>query len=383
MTKLFFFTLSVTLLFINADCKKDKPPDIIIPPTPTNCEYPAGNRNFTWRVDTVAWWPSTLGGIHAFSDSDAWVMGSMVSPTGESYVGWHWDGKKWNEKINFLSILMKPNDVTGDENFMVGAGWVGLPQGTTAAVVEFDNKTRQWKGIHLQTKGELRSVWTDGKGYFIAVGDNGMVYTKDGYTAEWVYSKAPTEFWLYDVGGISKDEIYISAAQNLVTGEHYTQGWKIEQGIWKKLFDTKDTSNTILPITADDYPNQMGVWRCNITDSLKLIVHGDQSYLFESRGQELKFKQTNLSDLGLPFRRNGRTGTRVNIFTPNDIWFYGTRYNFYHWNGANFQKMIIPGLPNDDMQFGWQLRPIKTNTGKLFFGSEVSSQIYIIVQGTP
>lgn len=226
-------------------------------------------------------------------------------------------------------------------------------------------------------------MWTDGKGYFIAVGDSGMVYTKDGYSSGWVYQKAPTDFGLYDINGISKGEIYISAAQNLVTGDHYTQGWKIEQGVWIKLFDTKNAIDTPLQITGDDYPNQMGVWRCNISDSLKIIVHGDQTYLFESKGQELKFKKTNLSDSGLPLRSNGRTGTRVNIFTPSDILFYGTRYNFYHWNGTDYQKMNIPGLPNDDMQFGWQLRPIKTKTGRLFFGSEISSQVYVIVQGMP
>jgi hypothetical protein len=45
--------------------------------------------------------------------------------------------------------------------------------------------------------------------------------------------------------------------------------------------------------------------------------------------------------------------------------------------------MDITGLPNDDMQYGWQCRFIKTKTGKIFVPSEVSSQVYVIVQGNP
>lgn len=374
------FTLSLALLFLG--CPKEKPPDVIIPPTPTNCEYPAGNRNFTWRLDTIAWWPSFMGGVHAFSDSDAWVMGSMVSPTGQSYVGWHWDGKKWNEKVGFLSLLMKANDVTGDEHFMVGAGYL-MFTGVRPAIAEFDNKTKKWQRYDFaQTAGELRSVWTDGKGYFIAVGDNGMVYTKDGYEAEWVYSKAPTEFNLYRLTGISKDEIYTTGYLNLATGENYRQCWKIEKNNWIKFYDTQDTTNTILSITSKDYPGGIGAFRCNISDSLKFYVIGNDSYLFGSKGQSSEFTKINLQDLGLPLKINGRTGVNIDLFSPNDYWVIGTRFNFYHWNGSNFQKIVIPGLPNDDAHFGDQRKMIKTKSGRIFLPTEVSSQVYVVVQGT-
>ena len=382
MTKLFFFTLSVALLFINADCKKDKPPDIIIPPTPTNCEYPPGNRNFTWRLDTVAWWPSTLGGIHAFSDSDAWVIGSMASPTGESYVGWHWDGKKWNEKIGFLDIYMKANDVTGDEHYMVAAGYL-MFTGIRPAIAEYDNDTKKWKRYDFeQTPGELRSVWTDGKGYFIAVGDNGMVYTKDGYTAEWIYSKAPTEFNFYKMSGISKSEIYLLGYKNLATGESFDQIWKYDGTIWNKLLDTQDSTH-LLSLTKEDYIADIYPLRCSITDSLLLYVIGDNSYVFRSKGQDIPLLKTKLAELGLPLKQNGRTGLDINAYSPNDVWIFGTRFNFYHWNGNNFQKISIPGLPNDDAHFGDQRKMIKTRSGKLFLPTEVRSQVYVVVQGIP
>jgi hypothetical protein len=371
---------------LQLSCRKDTPTQTPPDDKPTTCTYPPGNRNFSWRLDTVAWFPSTLGGVWAFSDDDAYLMGYIGEgkPPWRIFVGKHWNGKTWDTNINGTDaeVAHVSNDVTGDDHYMVSVGnWAINP--SKPGIGEFNNITKKWTGFQFQTQGELRSVWTDGKGYFIAVGDNGMVYIKDGYTADWIYTKAPTELNLDNITGVSKDEIYISGYQNLTIGEHYYQGWKLYQNFWITLFDTKDTSGTPLHLVASDYPGEMGVWRCNITDSLKLYVIGDQSYLFESTGQQLDFRRTNLSDIGLPLKALGRTGMRVDVFSPNDVWIIGTRFNFYHWNGSNFQKMYVPGVPTDDQQFGWQLKLVKTKSGKLFFPTETSSQVYIVAQGTP
>jgi len=367
-------------------------------PEPTTCEYPAGNRTFTWRVDTVAWFgTSTVAGVWAFSDDDAYVMGGIIDgkPPYSGRFGRHWNGETWEDDINgtwgyndvteeWGDISIGPlGDVTGDDHFKVAVGYWGINQNIYAGIAEFDNRIKKWKSYQLQGTGELRSVWTDGKGFFIAVGDNGMVYTKDGYKAEWVYSKAPTEFSFYSITGVSNNEIYACAYQSLATGEFYQQGWKYRQDTWTKLYDTKDTTGTPLHLTVSDWPNGMGVWRCGITDSLILYVVGDQSYRFEGKGQQLDFQGINLSDIGLPLKQNGRTGQHVFVFNPNDVWITGTRYNFYHWNGTNFQRIFIPGLPDDDTRFGFQLRFVKTETGKIFIPSEISSQVYVVVQGTP
>ena len=384
----YLIVLLASSLFLFYGCP-DKKPCPTCPPDdkPTNCTFPPGNRNFTWRLDTVAWFPSTLGGVHAFSDSDAYAMGNIfqiVNGVSKGFIGLRWNGLKWETNINgtVAEIQHVANDVTGDDHFMVSVGnWSITPP--KPGLGEFNNNIKKWKGYQFENQGELRSVWTDGNGYFIAVGDNGMVYTKDGYTSNWFYQKEPTEFNLYRLTGVSKDEIYTSGYLNLVTGEHYYQGWKYYKNTWIKLYDTKDTSNTPLSLVSSDYPGGIGVSRCNITDSLKFYVIGDQSYLFESVGQVLEFKKKNLADLGLILKALGRTGVGINLFSPNDYWVIGTRYNFFHWNGSNFEWMDITGLPNDDMQYGWQCRFIKTKTGKIFVPSEVSSQVYVIVQGNP
>ncbi len=380
----YFLTVLIILLlfFSGTDCKKPPP---IIPPQPTTCEYPAGNRNFTWRLDTIAWWPSEVGGAWAFSDDDAWVMGNMHGPTvpGQTfYAGLHWNGRAWNDTIDFYNILVIANDVTGDSHFMVAAGYYAYA-GEKPAIAEFDNTTKKWQRYQFQNPGELHSVWTDGKGYFIAVGDSGMVYTKDGYSAGWVYQKAPTNFNFYRVYGVSKNEVYMLAYYN-TSGIDYPQIWRYDGSSWLKLLDDFDSTGTIIKIPNDD--NSLGdiyASRCSITDSLRLYIIGWESYLFETKGSFTDFRATNLSTFGLPLRSLGRTGLDINGFSPNDFWVFGTRYNFYHWNGTDFQKMVIPDLPNDDTQFGDQRKMIKTSSGKVFLPTEVSSQVYVVVQGTP
>jgi hypothetical protein len=383
ITRILLFVLLSILSLNFIGCPKDNPKEIISPPEPTNCEYPQGNRNYTWRLDTVAWFPSWLGGVHSFSDSDAWVMGNIVHPNGESYSAVHWDGHSWNKKVDFLTVLMNANDVTGDNTLMVGVGY-RLIVGDKAAITEYSNTTNQWTTHQFETLGELRSVWTDGKGYFIAVGDTGMVYTKNSYVSPWVYQKAPTQFSLNGIVGISKNEIYIHSALSLATGENYHQYWRFNGTQWLKLYDEQDTTGTIVKLQGtENAMYDIAASRCSITDSLKLYLIGWESFLLESKGQELNYHITNLTQFGLPLRNIGRTAFRINLYSPNDLWVFGTRYNFYHWNGKGFQKITIPGLPNDDMQFGWQGKMIKTLSGKVFLPSEVRSQVYVVGQGTP
>jgi hypothetical protein len=339
-------------------------------------------------MDTVAWFPSTVGGVWAFSDSDAYLMGYIGEGKAPYYIfmGLHWNGASWDTSLHGAPMDIKhySNDVTGDDHFMVSVGYWAIGN-DKAGLAEFDNNTKTWKGYQFQNPGGLLSVWTDGKGFFIAVGPNGMIFTKDGYNANWIYSKAPTDFDLYKVTGVSKNEIYILGNfQQNTTGISFPQIWRYANNIWIKLLDDFDTTNTFIKIPNDDYAiDDLYATRCNITDSLKLYVIGWESCLFEAKGNSTNFKSTNLTRLGLPLRNMGRTGTRINAFTPNDMWIFGTRYNFFHWNGNNYQWMTIPGLPNDDLQFGDNRKMIKTSSGKIFFPTEVSSQVYVVVQGIP
>ena len=341
-------------------------------------------------MDTVAWWPSTLGGVWAFADNDAWLMGVIVHRDSigqyKNIIGMHWDGNSWTmPTIPYLGSFIRPVDVTGDDHFMVAAGYAMYPQGYLSSILEFDNNTKKWNGYQYETIGALNSVWTDGKGYFIAVGDNGTVYTKDGYSASWVYSKAPTTFTLYHVTGVSKTEVYVSGYLSLAGGNEYEQYWKCDGKQWDKLFDNQDTTRDAINF-PNDYSMMVDVaaYRCPNTDSLQLYFTGWNSYLIQSQGQSLNtYLATNLLSLGLPLQAIGHTAAGIFLFTPNDIWVTSNWYYFYHWNGSNFQQISIPGLPFPGSDAGDIRKMVKTKTGKIFLPAEVSSQIYAVMQGTP
>jgi hypothetical protein len=177
--------------------------------------------------------------------------------------------------------------------------------------------------------------------------------------------------------------VYASAFLSLATGQEYDQYWKYDGTQWHKLFDNQDTTGNVITLPGD-YSAMVDVaaYRCSVTDSLQLYFVGGDSFFLQSKGQRLNFSAINLSAIGLPLRALGSPGYVIGLFTPNDIWVFGIGYYFYQWNGVNFQQMIIPGLPGPGTPIGIQRRMIKTGSGKVFMPSEVSSQIYVVVQGT-
>jgi hypothetical protein len=378
---------------MDSGCSKDHR-DIITPST--NCDYPPGNRLFKWRLDTVAWFPSTIAGVWAFSDTDAYILGTIIDgkPPYSNRIGRHWNGTVWENDIHgtwgfdnvterWGDITIGPrNAVTGDSHFMVAVGLWGINNTTYAGIAEFDNTVKKWKSYQLQTAGELRSVWTDGKGYFIATGDNGMVYQKDSYTASWVYHKVPTDYNFTRIVGNSKNEQYAIAMKSFVTGEIYQQIWKFTYGTWIKLLDNQDSTG--MPIQIPEAKNgisEIACFRCPTNDSLALYIVGRQSFKFSSIGNSLIFTKENLALEGLPNMDNA-VGN-INLFSPNDYWASGLRYQLYHWNGSNFLKMNpLPTLPYGQL-WGQISRIERNQSGKTWMILEMESQVYSVVQAVP
>lgn len=386
--KYFMTALAVCYLIFIYGCKKDPgtmPPDS----TGNNAnEFPAGNRNFSWQMDSVAAFPSTLGGIWAFSDSDAYLMGYIFQWTNgvfTGYSGLHWNGKVWEKDIHGLplEIAHYANDVTGDDHFMVSVGYCSI-EPPLPGLGEFDNRTKKWKGYQFTTPGELYSVWTDGKGFFIACGTNGMVYTKDGYSSGWVYTKAPTDFNFISVKGISKNEIYFLGAKSYVTGEYPGQLWKYKDNKWTKLLDNHDTTGTPIKIPeVTDFFSDISVYRCTQTDSLYIYLAGHGIYELKSHGSSETFTKTTFVSRGFPIQPNELPSMSIKAFSPNDIWTSGLQYKMYHWNGKDFMKVEpVPTLPYGQLA-GIFMKFTKTSSGKIWMILELGSQVYAVVQGTP
>ncbi|HEX2869006.1 MAG TPA: hypothetical protein VHO03_18340 [Ignavibacteriales bacterium] len=389
MIKYIMAALAVYSLIFVYGCKKD--PGTMPPDSSGNntCEFPTGNRNFSWQMDSVALFPSTLGGIWAFSDSDAYLMGDIYQWTDgvfTGYAGLHWNGKVWEKNLNgtFEEIYKHiANDVTGDDHFMVSVGY-WYKGNEKAGLGEFDNRTKKWKGYQFQTPGELYSVWTDGKGFFVAGGTDGMVYTKDGYTSGWVYTKAPTDFNFTKVKGTSKSEIYFLGSKSYVTGEYPGQLWKYKDNKWTKLLDNHDTTGTPVKIPeVTGFFYDLSVYRCSQTDSLYIYLAGHGIYELKSHGSSEVFSKTTFVSRGFPIQPNELPSMSIKAFSPNDIWTGGLQYKMYHWNGKDFMKIEpISYLPYGQFE-GIFMKFSKTSSGKIWMILELGSQVYAVVQGTP
>jgi hypothetical protein len=57
--RLFLLLLFFVLLAFSCKDNPVKPPDA----QPTNCTYSPGNRNFTWRLDTIGWFGSMFPNV--------------------------------------------------------------------------------------------------------------------------------------------------------------------------------------------------------------------------------------------------------------------------------------------------------------------------------
>jgi hypothetical protein len=378
------FFIAVCFVIALASCK----PDITGPIPFPDCNYSSGNRDFTWRADTVAWFPSRMGGIWAFADDDAYVMGSIIryeNGQTQGYLGLRWNGTEWTKDINgsVEEIKHVANDVIGDKFYMVSVGnWSITP--SKPGIGEFDNRTKKWIGHQYETEGELRSVWTDGNGFFMATGDNGTTYSKDGYNAEWVYALAPTDYHLTKITGISKNEIYIQAFKYTQLNEPLHQLWKLHNGEWFKLMDTVSPSGLPIQVAeAEGNITDLAVFRCDRSDSLSLYLTGWESFRFMSVGQHLTFEKHNLKNDGLPLRAMGQSAWQISVFSPNDIWIRAARYQMWHWNGLDYQKIEPdPSWPYGQL-WGSMSRMQCGPSGKIWMLLETNSQVYSVVHGTP
>ena len=100
---------NILIIVVFAGCFLKCSNDPAQPPAETECKYEQGRRDFTWRADTVAWWPSTVTGIWAFSDDDAYIFGQTLTKDHNlnPNLGLHWDG------LNYQKVL--PTPIFSDE----------------------------------------------------------------------------------------------------------------------------------------------------------------------------------------------------------------------------------------------------------------------------
>lgn len=377
--KLFFLFVLLTScsLFGNSDKPKD-----------TSCDWPPGNRNYSWRIDTVGYWSSTMGGLYVFNDSTAFITGYIKTKNAGLLPGLTWNGSNWltdiYNPVPEFPIGHYGNDATGDDTLMVSVGYWGLNL-DQAAIGEFNLKTKTWKNYKFEEQGELNSVWTDGKGFYVAVGANGIIYTKDSPTSDWVFSRMEDRYNLKRVSGISKTEWYIIGYKYLDPRKpSVDKVYRMLNGSITILYDSTDLESSILSLDVE-WITDISAIRCVQTDSLYLFVSGSDSYKLTSFEHELSFQSLNLTKLSSGVIEIKLTNGFVFAFTPFDIWLPTLRYGIYHYNGMDIKKIeTIPNLNYGDVyQLGQMVNVKKSDSGKLWILMETWSQNYILIQGTP
>jgi len=376
-----FFVLIVFIsscsLFSGNDKKKDD-----------SCDWPIGNRNYSWRIDTVGYWPSTMGGLYVFNDSTAFLTGNINDKKNNQLAGLRWNGTKW------LTDIYNPapeypaghfgNDAIGDDTLMVSVGYWGLNL-DQAAIGEFNLKTKTWTNHKFEVQGELNSIWTDGKGFYIAVGNNGIMYTKESPSSDWVFSRMDDGFNLTKVSGISKTEWYLSGYKYSTAYRAFiSKTYRYLNGQWLTLYDSSQNESSILNLRNSLLVNRLQAFRCSDTDSLYLYISGASTFKITSFGHELQFREINLRGLYLDNDESFRSGW-VFGSNPNNIWMPTLYYGLYHYNGSTVQKIeTIPGLPYGDMShWGLVNQMVFSKSGKIWMLMETKVQNYILIQGTP
>jgi len=209
-------------------------------------------RDFTWRIDTVGTEFSLGGGIYGFGDDNIFLMGSFYSKEQGTYLrGMRWDGKEWTEDyyIPNIDFNIALNDATGDDTVLVTVGYWAGTSNESIATARYSNITNTWSMYKPDIEGRLLDVWTDSKGFYVAVGFSGLVATSENSGLDWNVSKGAEDhlddYILQDVNGVSKNDYFIQGSR--YNTEHSTYQyvlWRVKDGIWMKWIDSVNEEET-------------------------------------------------------------------------------------------------------------------------------------------
>lgn len=365
------YYLSLLILFSSISCGRDSNPvDPIVPIK--SCDAEKVTQNYFWRIDTIGLWPTYFGGLHAFSDSNAFAMGYI---NGE-YLGKHWDGKNWTTNLfgTPMEIGHWSEAVTGDNNLMVSVGSadVGLPG--IPAIGEFNNNQKKWKKTVFQSTGKLSAVWTDQNGFYIAGGSNGFIVVKNSNSSEWQIVPSPVKGTISWISGINKDQIYLSSYfYNTSASSSTNELWYYNSGVWTKLYNSEmPDSSSYFEFNGDNKFQGFELNFCSETNELHFLVRSKelQFYFWDSKANRFKLEYPPY------FTSTSRNSTNAKVFAPNDIWFSGNYYQ--HWDGKTVQRVNLP------RNFELGSIVFKTISGKVFIPmGHLSGGGWIVAQGTP
>jgi len=377
---LIFKIVVLCFYFSIVSCKNPTENTILNPPVSIDCNEPKSTQNYTWRIDTIGDFGSHLGGIYAFSDTDAYAMGFLWSNKKNGTAERHWNGKVWSENVyaTGLEIGHYSLAATGDEKIMISVGYasVGNP---VHALAEFDNRTKKWKKKVFSQPGQFYSVWTDKKGFYAAGGSNGFLVFKNSEGSDWVEQSVPSEAkgTIKYLKGIDFNDLFITVekVENL---DYYRQLWRLQNKKWKKIYDPLQP-DSVRYLKTNGRTDFFGfdLSYCPSNNLLTLYAFGNTVEIYHYNSVTNRFIEADV-----PYREGiGGSAQAINAYSPNDIWFRGVLW--HHWDGKTVKYLDFPGYEAFDNSWNATRSP----SGKVFIPlgrSEGSfGYTWVIAQGTP
>lgn len=278
---------------------------------------PAGSRDYTWEVDTLANWPNShymVYRIWGSSPSDVWVGGDMGSAP---YSIWHYDGRKWTAiRTPLLTSTWGIHGFSQDNVWMVEAGsniwhFDGVEWSIFGTYPYKDYKYVGFNRLHGVSPNELYAVGfaeTPGEKY------TRIILKYDGN--DWSYINIP-----------EKDQFFASVVVEESSKHVYLQAEKNVRGVgfFKTYYRLVDDS--LIPIDSTSKMADLVSLNGNA-----LAVINNEIYDFQNDKLVL-WKQFDESQfIGRIWGRN-----RNDFFTYN---YFG---NVGHYNGYDLKNIFSDG----------------------------------------
>lgn len=338
MTKLLLFTLTASILFINADCKSD-------PVTPDN-KPDTTSHNFTWQ--TFTWGgggASSINDVAMINDVDIWVAGEILLPDSVAqdtlgrnppFGAAHWNGKEWN--FFRLPAIVSPTyteylPTTGIIAFSSTDIWFASGGG----VHRFNGKTitqsywlKKFPGnIGILDEGQtVEKLWGSSSSDLYAVGRNGGIARFNG--SSWQKIESGTTLNLHDIYGATDSKT--GEQQILAVGSSNIPFNRV-------ILRIQGTSVTTLSSSPIEY-ELIGVW---FVPNQHYYVVGDGVF------EKTSLNESTWKNNPLDITSFGMSAVRGN--GVNDIFSVGSFMEIVHYNGStwyNYSKEI----PHSDGALG-------------------------------
>lgn len=339
------------------------------------CNNKTSTNEFIWAIDTIGEWPSNVGGVHGFSDTNVFAMGYLVK-AGIPTPGLHWDGTTWSTNLFAppIEIGHYSNSVTGDSNIMLSVGYQNISN-PIPVIAEFNNSKKSWSVRKLPESGQFYSVWLGDQGISAAGGTNGLLMIRSSLSSDWIKQTVPVGLMgdITKVIGIGNDDLFICSDYIGISGFAKTQFWRKKNSSWTKLYDTTepDSNKYFRNLDRTDFYN-FDINYCEITNTLKFYAFGNPLLTYQYFPVNNRF---NVIDDGYANSTSGIYSAKA--FYQNDIWFFGTK--LAHWDGVSLKTISIPGVEKISNSYGHFM----TKTGRVFIPLTNDYQTWVIARGNP